>query len=79
MELAYITPEVIKWARETARYSIEDAAKYLKVSVKKLNAWETGAEFPTIKQAEKMAKFYKRPFAAFFLPEVPKFLTLKNF
>ena len=76
MELAYITPEVIKWARKTARYSIEDAAKHLNVPVTKLNEWETGVLYPSIKQAEKLAKFYKRPFAAFFLPSVPNEFTL---
>jgi DNA-binding transcriptional regulator YiaG len=48
MEFAYITPEVIKWARKTARYSIEDAAKHLNVSVNIINEWETGYSFPTI-------------------------------
>ena len=79
MEFAYITPEVIKWARKPARYSIEDAAKHLNVSVNIINEWETGYSFPTINQAEKLAKYYKKTFAVFFLPEVPNFVTLKDF
>lgn len=79
MEFAYITPEVIKWARKTARYSIEDAAKHLNVSVNIINEWETGYSFPTIKQAENLAKFYNKSIAVFFLPEVPNFVTLKDF
>ncbi len=77
---AYITPKVLKWARESAKMSEETAAHSVSVSVEKLKEWEIGMSQPTIKQAEKLAKAYRRPFALFFLPEVPRdFQPLQDF
>ncbi|MEQ9290376.1 MAG: ImmA/IrrE family metallo-endopeptidase [Cyclobacteriaceae bacterium] len=79
-EKAYITPKVLKWARESAKMSLEEAASKVNKSAEQLSAWEEGEEFPTIKQAEKLAKSYKRPFALFFLPEIPNdFQPLQDF
>ena len=79
-ERAYITPKVLKWARESARITEEVAAGKVNVGLEKLQAWEQGTEFPTIRQAQKLAKTYKRPFALFFLPEIPKdFHPLQDF
>ncbi|HCE58070.1 MAG TPA: hypothetical protein DER09_09660 [Prolixibacteraceae bacterium] len=69
---AYITPNVLKWARESARMSEEIAAAKIAVPVEKLKEWEIGESQPTIRQAQNLAKAYKRPFALFFLPEVPR-------
>ncbi len=77
---AYITPNVLKWARESARMPIEIAASKVNVSAARLKEWEEGSEQPTIKQAQTLAKAYKRPFALFFLPEIPKdFQPLQDF
>lgn len=77
---AYITPNVLKWARESARISIENAASKIPVSPEKLQEWEEGISQPTIRQAEMLAHAYRRPFALFFLPEVPRdFLPLQDF
>lgn len=77
---AYITPVVLKWARESARFSEESIAIKMSVPIEKLQEWEVGTSQPTIKQAEKLAKTYKRPLAIFFLPEVPKdFQPLQDF
>ncbi|RPI78944.1 MAG: ImmA/IrrE family metallo-endopeptidase [Desulfobacteraceae bacterium] len=79
-EKAYITPNVLKWARESARMSEETAANKVSVSVEKLKEWEQGKTQPTIKQAETLAKAYRRPLALFFLPEVPRdFQPLQDF
>jgi Zn-dependent peptidase ImmA (M78 family) len=79
-EKVNITPTVIKWARETAHIRIEDAAYKIQVSAEKLTRWEDGTEQPTIKQAEKLAKIYKRPLALLFLPDIPKdFQPLQDF
>lgn len=69
---AYITPNVLKWARESARMSEETAASKVSVHVEKLKEWENGKNQPTIRQAETLAKAYRRPFALFFLPEIPR-------
>lgn len=79
-EKAYITPKVLKWARESAKMSLEEGASKVNKAAEQLSAWEAGEEFPTIKQAEKLAKSYKRPFALFFLPEIPNdFQPLQDF
>lgn len=79
-EKAYITSEILKWARESAKISIEYVAKYLKVKEDRIINWENGDDYPTISQAEKLAKLYKRPFAVFFLPSIPKdFQPLQDF
>ncbi len=77
---AYITPKVLKWARESARMADFVAASKVSVPVEKLQEWEDGLSQPTIRQAQILAKTYKRPFALFFLPEIPKdFQPLQDF
>ncbi len=77
---AYITPNVLKWARESARMSEEIAAAKVSVTIEKLREWEAGTSQPTIRQAQTLAKAYKRPFALFFLPEIPRdFQPLQDF
>ena len=77
---AYITPNVLKWARESARMSEETAAAKVSVTVEKLKEWELGTSQPTIRQAQNLAKAYKRPFALFFLPDIPRdFQPLQDF
>jgi Zn-dependent peptidase ImmA (M78 family)/DNA-binding XRE family transcriptional regulator len=77
---AFITPNVLKWARESAQMSLETAAAKINVSPDKLNEWEEGQTQPTIRQAETLARAYKRPFALFFLPEIPRdFMPLQDF
>jgi Zn-dependent peptidase ImmA (M78 family)/transcriptional regulator with XRE-family HTH domain len=77
---AYITPNVLKWARESARITEETAAAKVSVTVEKIKEWEEGTSQPTIKQAQTLAKAFKRPFALFFLPDVPRdFQPLQDF
>lgn len=77
---AFITPIVLKWARESAKITVEIAAAKASVPVEKLKEWENGSSQPTIHQAQLLAKAYKRPFAVLFLPEIPNdFQTLQDF
>lgn len=77
---AYITAKVLKWARESAKMTEEVAASKVVVSIDRLKAWENGDAFPSISQAQKLAKAYRRPFALFFLPDVPNdFQPLQDF
>ncbi len=79
-EKAYITPNVLKWARESARIDEVTAASKVSVPIQKLKDWEAGITQPTIKQAKVLAKTYKRPFALLFLAEIPKdFQPLQDF
>lgn len=77
---AFITPKVLRWARESARMSLETAAAKVSTTPEKLNDWEEGTQQPTVRQAETLAKTYRRPFALFFLPEIPRdFQPLQDF
>ena len=77
---AFITPKVFKWARETARMSEETASAKISISVEKLRKWEENISQPTIRQVEILAKAYRRPFALFFLPDLPSdFQPLQDF
>jgi Zn-dependent peptidase ImmA (M78 family)/DNA-binding XRE family transcriptional regulator len=79
-EKAYITAKVFKWARESAKMTEEIAASKVAVSIDKFKDWENGEDFPTIRQAQTLAKAYRRPFALFFLPDVPTdFQPLQDF
>ena len=69
---ANTNPELLKWARETAKISHDGLAKSLGVKVEKVVEWEAGESLPTIKQAQNFAKYCRRSFALFFLPEPPK-------
>jgi Zn-dependent peptidase ImmA (M78 family) len=62
-----ITPAIVRWARERAGYSIEDAARHFK----KISAWEAGVEAPSYPQLEQMAEKFKCPVAVFFFPDPP--------
>ena len=69
---AIVTPEVLRWARELDSFSIEDIAKKIKVSPDRVQQWENGEAYPTLKQAKELAKQYRVPFVYFFLPDTPQ-------
>ena len=66
----------MRWARETAGYSIEDVVDKIKrkrVTAKVVQDWENGNASPSYSQLEKLAyKIFKRPLALFFFPEPPE-------
>ena len=71
---AKANPDVLAWARLTAGYSVEEAARKISKTFKpaRLAAWELNQVQPTVVQLRKLARIYKRPLAVFFLSEVPK-------
>jgi transcriptional regulator with XRE-family HTH domain len=69
--IAPVKPELLKWARETAGYQLEGAAKRLGVNVEKLAAVEAGDDSLSFSQLKKAADTYKRPLAAMFLDVAP--------
>ena len=68
---AYITPELIVWARSRARLTRAVASKRLGVTEEKLSAWESGLALPTLRQAETLAQRYYVPFGYLFLSSPP--------
>jgi Zn-dependent peptidase ImmA (M78 family)/DNA-binding XRE family transcriptional regulator len=68
----FVNPDIIRWARESSGYSIEEIAKKLKISVENYIKIERGEKKPTFKQIEKLSHYFKRPISAFLLSEAPK-------
>jgi Zn-dependent peptidase ImmA (M78 family)/DNA-binding XRE family transcriptional regulator len=68
---ALVNPTVLTWAREESGYPPEPVAKRLNVKPERLLAWERGDSKPTVRQAQNLAKLYRRPFGVFFLPQPP--------
>jgi len=68
---ALVNPTMLTWARQESGYPPEPVAKRLNVKPERLLAWERGDLKPTVRQAQDLAKFYRRPFGVFFLPQPP--------
>ena len=68
---ATVKPEILKWARTSAGFTADGAAKSLKVQASILALWEEGTQAPSIPQLRSLAILYKRPLAVFYLQEEP--------
>ncbi len=69
---AIVKSELLKWGRTSAGFKIEVVAKKMRVHSQKIIDWENGNKHPTVNQLRNLARIYKRPLAAFYLPKVPK-------
>ena len=71
-----VNPVMLRWARETGGFNIDDVVVKLKrkrVTSATVESWEDGTDSPTYVQLERLAyEIYKRPLALFFFPEPPK-------
>jgi Zn-dependent peptidase ImmA (M78 family)/transcriptional regulator with XRE-family HTH domain len=71
-----VNPEVLRWARETGGFDIEEVAAKInrkRVTSETVKSWEDGTASPTYAQLEQLAyTIYKRPLALFFFPEPPE-------
>jgi Zn-dependent peptidase ImmA (M78 family) len=66
-----INPELLKWARREAGFTIQEIADQVGVEPERFANWEvTGADMPWGKLKE-VSKRFKRQLAVFFLPEAP--------
>lgn len=70
--VAQVEPTMLEWARRTSGYSIEEAAKKLHITPGKVGAWESGAQSLSMPQLRRLADFYDRPLAAFYLAAPPR-------
>jgi Zn-dependent peptidase ImmA (M78 family) len=68
---AYITPDIVTWARERAGMSVAHLADALDEMPDRVRAWEEGFEFPTFGKAEKIAKRLRIPLGFLFLSAPP--------
>jgi len=72
-----VNPDMLRWARETGGFGIDDVVGKLKrkrITAETVASWEEeGAASPTYAQLERLAyEIYKRPLALFFFPEPPE-------
>jgi Zn-dependent peptidase ImmA (M78 family) len=68
---AMVDARILKWARETAGLTPEEAARSLQTKDEKVLAWERGEERLSMPQLRKMAIVYKRQLSDFYLPAPP--------
>ena len=70
---AKVRPELLKWGRTSAGFTIEEAAAKAGVKPEQVAAWETpDADRPTMNQLRTLAKAYKRPISVFYLSKPPR-------
>jgi Zn-dependent peptidase ImmA (M78 family)/DNA-binding XRE family transcriptional regulator len=67
---------MLEWWRVEAGYTADTAARRLDVSPERLRGWEAGTSAPTIPRLRKLAHLYRRPLAAFYLPQPPRAFTM---
>lgn len=77
---ALVEPSLLTWARRSAGFTTEDAAKKAQITTERLESWERGESRPTVNQLRNLARIYKRPLSVFYLPEPPKdFEALRDY
>lgn len=74
-----VNPNILRWARETAGFSLEEACKKLQIkdllkisAVERLKNLEAGDITPTRGMLIKMAKLYHRPLIVFYMSAPPR-------
>jgi Zn-dependent peptidase ImmA (M78 family)/transcriptional regulator with XRE-family HTH domain len=70
-----VKPAVLRWARQAAGLTSQQAAKKIGVKPERLLEWELSlpdvSARPTVAQLRKAAHVYRRPLALFFMPTTP--------
>lgn len=80
---AFITNNMLRWARERARLTPSDVARHLHIKLDTYINWEQGRTKPTFAQTFRMANLFQIPLGYFFLdtppeiqPSIPDLRTL---
>lgn len=63
---------MLRWARARAGSSVDATARSTAIKPQQLQAWETGEERPTFRQAQTLAQVLHIPFGYLFLQEPPQ-------
>jgi len=71
-QIAYITPEMLTWARERIQLSVKELSEITKIKEEKIISWETGGAYPTRNQAKELAKRLRIPFPFLYLTKPPQ-------
>jgi len=78
---ALINPALITWARQSAGFTMAEAATRLDVDEGLLAAWEAvpTADAPSVPQLRKIAALFRRPLAVFYMAAAPEgFLVMRD-
>jgi Zn-dependent peptidase ImmA (M78 family) len=73
---AFVTKDVLTWARKRLGDTIESASHKLKIEPDTLKSWEDGTTYPTMTQAKRIAKKLTIPFGYLFLSTPPEDLKV---
>ena len=68
---APINPSMLRWARQSAGYTVEAVAKHVGVKVETVAKWEAGEVPITYGRVDALCAFFKRPSAILYLREPP--------
>jgi len=80
MTRAHVKPELIRWVREDAGLSLEEAARKAGVRPEQVAMWERGEALPTVRQLRLLGRAARRPLAVFYLPSPPQgFQAMRDF
>lgn len=71
MAEAFVSPALLRWARERRRFTVSEAAEKLSVKLETFNAWENGEARPTLRQAQDLAQRLRVPLGLLFLSSPP--------
>jgi transcriptional regulator with XRE-family HTH domain len=71
VNLAYVNPKILRWARRRIRLSLDRAATAAKVSPESLRVWERGKGHPTFAAARRIADAFRIPLGYLWLTEPP--------
>jgi Zn-dependent peptidase ImmA (M78 family) len=75
---ALVEPDILRWARDTAGLSVDEAAHSLQTHPERVQAWEDGDEHPSMAQLRRMATTYRRLLSDFYLPKAPDEASLPH-
>lgn len=68
---APINPSMLRWARQSAGYSVDAVAERLGVKPETVAKWEAGEAAVTYGRVDALCAFFKRPSAVLYLKEPP--------
>jgi Zn-dependent peptidase ImmA (M78 family)/DNA-binding XRE family transcriptional regulator len=68
---AFITGDLLRWARERRGLTYADLAQHLRVSLDVIRQWEDEESYPRFGKAQELAHFLRIPFGYLFLSKRP--------
>jgi Zn-dependent peptidase ImmA (M78 family)/transcriptional regulator with XRE-family HTH domain len=66
-----VAPNVLRWARESIGFDLNEAADISSQPAEQIQGWEHGTSRPTLAQLKRLASAYRRQLAALLLREPP--------